>query len=177
LNDLLSYSHSLRSGLFSDAPPALENQTRCLSISALVNESILGRFDLMSGSFTRKFFHAFVFTFSSLNFISISSRAPWNFFRFARIFRGARAVKGKLDSHVRSETVFLPAADAAGDGLKGLIAQPFFAVARVVAIALLVLTQESRHAQRAKRIGQRLATGGSQFNGIEPVRFHPLFLV
>jgi hypothetical protein len=103
---------------------------------------------------------------SLLDIISISSRAPLNSARSARIFRGARAAKGKLDSHVWSETVFLPAADAACDGLKGLIAQPFFAVARVVAIALLELTQESGHAQRAKRIGQRLAAGGSQFSGI-----------
>ena len=73
--------------------------------------------------------------------------------------------------------VFLPAADASRDGLKGLIAEQFFSVARVVAIALLELAQESGHAQRAKRIGQGLAAGGPQFSGIERISFHPLSVV
>ena len=74
-------------------------------------------------------------------------------------------------------TNFLPAADAARDGLNGLVAEQFFSVARVVAIALLELTQESGHAERPKRISQCLATGGSQFSGIKRVSFHPLSFV
>jgi hypothetical protein len=108
--------------------------------------------------------------------ISIFSRAPWNFFHSARIFRGALAAK-KLDSHVGSEAVFLPIADAARDALNRLIAKPTFAVARVIAAARLELAQKSRHAGRAKRLGQRLAAGGSQYSGIERVSFHQLSLV
>jgi hypothetical protein len=97
------------------------------------------------------------------------SRAPWNFFRFARIFPSAWAANHRK--------LFLPAANASGDGLNGLIAEQLFTIASVVAIALLKLTQESRHAERTKRIGQRLATGGSQFSGIERVSFHLLSFV
>ena len=76
-----------------------------------------------------------------------------------------------------SRTVFLSTADALGNGLDRFVSKPFFPVARVVAIALLELAQESCHAERSKRIGQRLAAGGSQFDGIERVSFHPLSLV
>ena len=112
-------------------------------------------------------FHKLLRHFAEI--ISISSRAPRNSFRFTRIFRGTRAAD--------HQKLFLPAANAARDGLNGLVAGQFFAVARIVAIALLELTQKSGHAQRAKRIGQGLAAGGSQFSGIEHISFHPLSVV
>ena len=51
--------------------------------------------------------------------------------------------------------------------MNGLVTQPFTAFASVVAVALLELTEEARHAQRAKRGGERLVSGGAQFSGIE----------
>ncbi len=76
LNGLLPCPHSLRSGPLPDAPPALENQTRCFSISALANESVFGRFDWMSGSLTREIFRAVIFNFTFLrcNFIEWAAR-------------------------------------------------------------------------------------------------------
>ena len=77
----------------------------------------------------------------------------------------------------QSRAVFLPIADALGNGLNGFVREPFLPVACIIAVALLELAQESCHAERSKRIGQRLAAGGSQFDGIERVSFHPLSLV
>jgi hypothetical protein len=55
--------------------------------------------------------------------------------------------------------------------------QPLAAFAGIVAVALLKLAQKSGHTQRAKRLGERLATSGSQFSGIEGVSFHSLIVV
>src|SRR5438552_2859542 len=82
--------------------------------------------------------------------VSFSSRAPSNFCRSARISAGVRAAN--------RWGLFLPAANASGDCLNGLVAKQLFAVARVIAAALLELAKESSHAERSKRIGQRLAT-------------------
>ena len=90
----------------------------------------------------------------------------------------------KLDSRVEnkfgvfcSRAVFLPATDALSSGLNGLVGEPFFTVARVVAAALLELAQESGHAQRAKRASKRLVASRSQFSGVEHFSFHLLFSV
>jgi hypothetical protein len=99
--------------------------------------------------------------------------STFEFLPLCSYFSHARAAK-KLDSHVGSEAVFLPIADAARNALNRLIAKPIFTVARVIAAARLELAQKSRHAERAKRLSQRLAAGGSQFSGIERVSFHPL---
>ncbi len=77
----------------------------------------------------------------------------------------------------KSGAAFLPGANALCNCLKGLVTQPFFPVACVVAVSLIELAEKFCHAQRAKRIGERLVTGGPQFNGIECVSFHTLILV
>ena len=74
----------------------------------------------------------------------------------------------------KSGTRLFPGADAGGDRL---VAQMFVAFAGVVAVTVLKLEKEARHAQRAKGGSERLVSGGSQFGGIEHFSFHRWILV
>jgi hypothetical protein len=77
----------------------------------------------------------------------------------------------------KSGTRLFPGADSRGDGGDRLVAQMFVAFAGVVAVTALELKKESSHAQRAKRGGERLVTGGAQFGWIEHFNFHRWILV
>ena len=79
-----------------------------------------------------------------------------------------------VHEHGKSGALFLPRAYALGDGLDGVVGSPLLAFAGVVAVAMFKLEKKSGHAQRAKRTGERLVTGGSQFGGIEEFSFHQL---
>jgi hypothetical protein len=79
-----------------------------------------------------------------------------------------------VHEHEKSGALFLPRADALGGGLDGGVGSPLLAFAGVVAVAVFKLEKKSGHAQRTKRGGERLVTGGSQFSRIEEFSFHRL---
>ena len=106
--------------------------------------------------------------FQSYNFKSLSVTAP----SLALVTWAAN-----LASIGKSGARLFPGADAGGDGGDGLVAQMFATFAGVVAVTVLELQEETSHAQRAKRGGERLVAGGSEFGGIEHVSLHRWILV
>ena len=89
--------------------------------------------------------------------------------------------KGKrnvaADGGVDFSATLFAGADAGGSSGDRSVAQPLAALAGVIAVTVLELKEESRHAQRAKRGGERLVAGGSQFGRIEHFSFHRWILV
>lgn len=78
---------------------------------------------------------------------------------------------------LESAVFLFPGTDTGGDGLDGFVLEFLPAFAGVVTLTLFELEEEAGHTQWAKRGGERLVTGGSQFSGIEEFSFHRSLLV
>lgn len=92
-------------------------------------------------------------------------------------FNAAYLILCALRAQAPSGARLFPGADAGGDAGNGFVAQMPAAFTGVIAVAMLELQEEARHAQRAKRGGERLVAGGAQFGGIKHFSFHHWILV